>query len=283
MLKPGNFITYKKSLLHYAIGGNGPLPLFLFHGFGQDHSVFEEWIGPLGEKFKLYSFDLFFHGESRWNVGEPLEIMDWKEILTAFLTKEKIDHFAVAGYSLGGRFALATIASFPQMIEEIFLLAPDGVRTSFWYNLATWPFLTRSLFKTMIARPGRFQDIVRFLRTAGLVHNGVLRFAESQMDTEDKRRRVYNTWVYFRHLRSDIKKIAEIINQQKIPMTILLGRFDKMIPAKKINTLLTRVACKQVEILDAGHNDLIHVSSPFLLSHKNHASNSDIQRTDKSE
>jgi len=91
----------------------------------------------------------------------------------------------------------------------------------------------------------------------GLVGKGLLRFAESQMDTEEKRRRVYYSWVYFRHLKFDLEKIAKTLNQNQIPLKIVVGKYDKVIQAQNMHLLLSKVKQHRFEILEAGHNDLI--------------------------
>lgn len=109
-----------KPFLHYSKNGNRPL--LMFHGYGQDASVFKHIEG--------YSIELFFHGNSIWNKGEePLEKSEWKDIIDEFLNKNNITTFSVLGFSMGGKFALATLEAFPGRVKEIILLAPDGVQT----------------------------------------------------------------------------------------------------------------------------------------------------------
>jgi pimeloyl-ACP methyl ester carboxylesterase len=263
MLKHENFIDYLGSRLHYAKAGHGPA-LLLFHGFGQDHKVFDVWSSALESKYTIYAFDLFFHGQSTWPLLRPLEKSDWRQIMMQFLGKEKIELFVVVGFSLGGKFALATLEAFTDKVTKVVLLAPDGIKTSLWYNLATYPIAVRRLFKSMVLQPRRFFTLTQFFQRVGLVNKGLVRFAESQMDTEEKRRRVYYSWVYFRHLKFDIPTIAAILNQHRIPLLMLVGKYDKVIPAKNMEGLLQRVHQKQIEVLDAGHNDLVNASVEFL-------------------
>ncbi|MFM8913565.1 MAG: alpha/beta fold hydrolase, partial [Flammeovirgaceae bacterium] len=207
--------------------------------------------------YTLYSFDLFFHGQSHWHSREALEKSDWKEILLMFFQQESITDFELVGFSMGGKFALATLELFPDRVRKLTLLAPDGIRTSFWYSLATYPIATRALFKSMILHPSRLRTLAHILRALRLVDNGLLRFAEHQMNTEEKRRRVYYSWVYFRHLKFNLNSIAAIINHYQISLTLLVGRYDKVIQPKKMESFLTLVETKEFNILEAGHNDLI--------------------------
>ncbi|MEI9918296.1 MAG: alpha/beta hydrolase [Bacteroidota bacterium] len=232
-----------KPFLSYTKTGNKPL--LMFHGYGQDASVFKGIDG--------YSFDLFFHGKSVWTKDEaPLEKSEWKEMISEFLIKNNIDTFSVLGFSMGGKFALATLEAFPDRVKEIILIAPDGIKTSFWYSLATYPIALRNVFKSMINNHPRFLRIAIASKKLGLIDKGVLRFVETQMDSEEKRKRVYYSWVVFRHLKFDINKIKRLIDDNHIRLRLYIGRYDKVIKAKDMKRLTSKI-----EILDAGHNDIL--------------------------
>lgn len=257
MLLQENFIYHQDSKLHYAKAGTGGTPLLLFHGFGQNHQVFEQWVTALGHEYCVYAFDLYFHGQSTWPSRVALEKDDWKQILHLFLKRENIERFAVLGFSLGGKFAMTTVEAFPQKTIELYLLAPDGIKTSIWYSLATYPIAVRYLFRSMILKPGRLHALAKVFRSLGIVDKGILRFAEIQMDTEEKRRRVYYSWVYFRHLKFDLRNLANLLNSHQIPVIMIVGKYDKIIEAKNMNRLLRYVNNQRFEVIEAGHNDLI--------------------------
>ena len=257
---------YKDSLLAYQKSGNGNKVLLLFHGFGQDHRTFDRLTESLTKAYTFYVFDLFFHGSSQWNEGEtPLEKEMWKEIMLNFFNENKIEKFNVLGFSIGGKFALATLELFPERIEQIYLLAPDGIKTSFWYSLATYPLLLRKFFKSMVQKPGRLHLITSSIRTLHLINPGLLRFAESQMDTEEKRKRVYFSWVVFRHLKFDLRKIASIVNNHSIKLVMIVGKHDKIITVNNMNRLLRQLPHHQLEVLDTGHHGVIAASTPVLV------------------
>ncbi len=260
MLEAQYQIDYNKSKLTYYKYGDGSKNILLFHGFGQDHSAFHSWTEILKKDYTVYSFDLFFHGSSNWKDQNPLEKEDWRKILELFFEKEKVLEFELVGFSLGGKFALAALEIFPWRIKKITLLAPDGIKTGLWYSLATYPIALRILFKSIVLKPGRLWCLIKFLRFFHIVDRGLLRFAESQMDTGEKRRRVYNSWVYFRHLKFDLKKLTDRINSSNIPLIVIIGKYDKVIPPKNLNRFVAKINSQSLQIIDAGHNDLISKS-----------------------
>jgi pimeloyl-ACP methyl ester carboxylesterase len=253
-------------VLHYVKAGTGPQPLLVFHGFGQDHTLYVPLLKSLSRKYTLYIIDLFFHGKSEWNEGEtPLRKSTWNNILTVLFQEQRITSFSILAYSLGGKFALATLEGFPKQVKEIFLLAPDGIKTSFWYSLATYPPILRKFFKSMIFRHERFLMIANKLNDFNLVDKGLIRFADYQMNSETKRKRVYYSWVVFRHFTFDLKKIADLINKNKIQLTIVAGKYDKVIRPENMHRLLKHVHQHRFEIIDSGHTGLITDSLRFMM------------------
>lgn len=252
-----NFI-YKKAALHYAIYKGGPKVLIAFHGFSQTHSHFSSLAQVVSHEYTVYSIDLFYHGKSIWPDKEkPLTKKDWKEIMEAFLQEQNIKEFALAGFSLGGKFVLATFEAFPERVKSILFIAPDGIRTSFWYSLATKPALTRNYFKKLVDQPESFFKLLQILQKLQVVDQGVLRFAHYQMSIPQQREKIYNTWVSSRLLKFDMLKIARLINQHKVKVQMFLGRHDKLMTQKGMRRLLKHLHEYDLEILETGHYMLI--------------------------
>lgn len=245
--------------LFYTKLGNGKDVLLLFHGFGQDNTAFTPLARSLSHRYTCYIFDLYFHGKSKWAHNEqPLEKKEWRVILQRFLHENQIDSFSLLGYSMGGKFVLATLEAFADKVNKVFLLAPDGVKTNFWYRLATYPVVLRRLFRSMIDHPHRFISISKTLHRMGIIDKSILRFAEHQMNTTEKRERVYYSWVVFRKLRFNITSLATLVNQHAIPVTIIVGKYDKVITPVSMNKFVTRLHKPRLIVIETGHNFLSH-------------------------
>lgn len=250
------------AFLSYQKWGNGPKALLMFHGYGQDQSIFERYSN---EEYTFYGLDLFFHGKSEWSKNEePLEKAEWQNLISNFLSENNIVTFSVLGFSMGGKFAMATLEAFPDRVNEIILLAPDGIKTSYWYSLATYPIALRNVFRSMIGNHKRFLRIASTSKQLGLIDKGVLRFVETQMDSEEKRKRVYYSWVVFRHLKFDLNKIAELINTNEITFQLFVGRHDKIITSKNMTRFVSKIRHAKFEIVEAGHNNLIEKVRPLI-------------------
>src|SRR6478736_2698347 len=115
-------IVYQNSELYYYREGDGNKVILLFHGFGQDHKAFDSWIEAFEKDYAIFTFDLFFHGNSKWVNQQALTKQDWKKIIELFLKQEKVDQFEIAGFSIGAKFVLTTLELFPERTSKVILL-----------------------------------------------------------------------------------------------------------------------------------------------------------------
>ena len=265
-MRTASFTRTDDAKLHYMKTGNGSRSLLLFHGFGQDHHVFESWGDKLSQRYTLYSFDLFYHGLSEWNNEKPVGKRPWTVVMDRFLNENAIRKFSLLGFSLGAKFVFATVEAFPGRVEEITLIAPDGISQSPWYRLATGHFLSRTLFKGMIRQPGLFRIVARLANRLGFINKLLLRFAESQMNTVERRRRVYHSWIAFRHLNFNLRSIGATINETKVATSLFVGKRDQVITPAMMQPLLRHLHQPHFEILDAGHHDLLEQSLARILA-----------------
>ncbi len=245
--------------------GQGDKTALAFHGFGQDNSFYEPFESVFGQKFTIYCFNLPFHGDDNTPKScIPATKDTIKDFFQRFLYSNSISGFSNIGFSIGAKISLMLLELFPEKIEELILIAPDGFRTNVWYRLGTGSMVTRSLFKYLVNHPEflfRFSDS---MASMGLVHPGVLRFAKSQMNTLEKRKRVYYTWMFFRKLVIRKSRIINLLSVHKIPVSVFLGKEDKIILEKHFSFLKDDRIDSNITVLDAGHNDLIKETALYL-------------------
>jgi pimeloyl-ACP methyl ester carboxylesterase len=251
-------ILCQNSELYYYRGGRGGKIILLFHGFGQDHKAFDSWVEAHENDYTIFTFDLFFHGNSKWANQQALTKDDWRKIIQLFIRQERIENFEIGGFSMGAKFVLATVELFPERINKIVLLAPDGIKNNFWYGLATSTSLMRSLFRGMILKPKRLNVLLKVLKLFHLEDKNLLQFVEFQLSTAEKRKRVYNSWIYFRHLNFNLKDLTSLLNSRNIPVVFILGKSDKVIPFEKVKEFAKTLTNQQFQLIDAGHNGLIN-------------------------
>jgi pimeloyl-ACP methyl ester carboxylesterase len=252
-----NVSESKKACLHFRKYGRGANVLLCFHGFGQDHDVYRVLEDRFGEKYTLFSFDLFYHGQSFWHEKtKPLSIEDWTEIITQFLIEQRIERFSLVGYSMGARFALATFNGFPKRIEQLILLAPDGIRKHFTYRLMTSFLITRRILRYIVINPKPYQSLLALLLRLRIVDKGVLKFSETQMQTRAMRRRVYYSWTMFRKLYVPINKTLSNIEDHATKVELVMGAYDRVVDLSDITPVARRFPASIV-VLPVGHTGLL--------------------------
>ena len=182
----------------------------------------------------------------------------------AFFEKHGIRQCEVMGFSLGGKFAMITAEMFPEKVDHLHLLAPDGIKTHFSYRFSTYPYLLRKLFKTQVKWPWAFRSLVYIAGTLKLVDAYTLKFAMTQMETRTKRKLVYDSWVVFRHFSPGLKQVANIINQGKTKLTLYLGTYDRVIHQKETRHLTELLAGYELIELSCGHGRMIETAATVL-------------------
>jgi len=251
-------IPTEKASLFYEVYGTGPRHLFLFHGAGQDHTLFLPLTQALKQEYTCYAFDIFFHGQSHWlPIDQTITPSQWQKLIGILCERHGIETFEVLGYSIGSRFALTTLMMFEQRVRRLILIAPDAITISPWYKLATGTAAARWLFKKIVQHPGIFFKLADVLTVILPAQQRRFRFALRQMDTAEKRERIYRSWIAFRKLAFPPRSIAAVLKAHNIGLTVIVGKSDVVIPPQTANRLLRLVPNHTLHTLLAGHNRLI--------------------------
>jgi len=252
--------------LRYIKIGNGHKKALAFHGFGQDASYFQCFEESVGQDYTIYSFNLPFHGDDDTEKnGKPADLQQLKLFFAAFLEKHALDRFTVIGFSIGAKLALAVAECFPQHIDRLVLIAPDGLKTNVWFKLATGSSISRGIFRYIVHKPEGFFKFSEAVSSLKLIDPGIVKFARSQMNNLEKREKVYYTWMFFRTISLSNKQINRLLLQHQIPVTLFLGSEDKIINEKHVRFLSDNPALDvALNILPTGHNDLIKATAGHL-------------------
>lgn len=249
--------------------GHGPEPLVAFHGFGQHAAIYRVFEDILSEKYTVYSFEHFHHGRSFYPPNKrksaPFSPDDWKGLMQTFFTQNHITHFSLMGYSLGGKTALQTLEMFPEQVNRLVLLAPDGVIESGWYKFVSRNPAGELLYKSVIDKPGLLFSLMKSMSRIGVVTEKEYKFATGQLDSEEKRKLVYYTWRSYALLRPHLDVVKEIINRRGIPAHIITGKYDTVLNPRIGTTFIQGLhgGCRHIEIL-ASHDLLRHKTGATL-------------------
>jgi pyruvate dehydrogenase E2 component (dihydrolipoamide acetyltransferase) len=99
--------------------------ILLVHGYGGDRNSWLFLQEPLAAKYRVYALDLPGHGTSAKDVGDgTLGVL--ADAVTGVLDALGADRAHLVGHSMGGAVALAVAARDPGRIASLTLIAPTG-------------------------------------------------------------------------------------------------------------------------------------------------------------
>jgi pimeloyl-ACP methyl ester carboxylesterase len=266
-----NYAYYVR--LHYDRLGHGPHILLAFHGAGQTgRACFQPFADHLSQYYTIYAFDLFFHGQSPGTGDEdsqtepPITKSCWKQMVEVFLDEKRISRFDVAGFSLGGRFAMATAEALPGSVDRLILMAPDGVMEHSLYRIATRHRLGRWLYRQLTHRPEPFFTAAALIEKGRILPRRTVRFVRHMMQTPEQRRQIYNSWICFRTLSFSIPTLYDTLRSYRVDVWLFVGKYDPMLPARRFRVLSDRLASDRFVILESGHTRLVEKAAVCLAS-----------------
>lgn len=225
-----------------------------FHGYGQEAEVMLHFMRNLRPNARILSFDLPLHGETEM-VYNVLSISNIADLVSNVLRDEKVENCSLVGFSLGGKIVLKLVEIVPGNINQILLIAPDGLKVNPLYWSVTNTVLGRELFELLIRFPQPILLPSKFLSKLGLMNKRVGLFVSSQLSTRAKREKVLRTWITFKKLTPKLKDVRNKIWRYQINPMLVFGTHDRVIHPKLAKKLSgDNCTTAQVVMLNAGHN-----------------------------
>lgn len=159
--------------LYYEKSGRGR-PLVLVHGNGEDHSIFNEAVALLRERFTCYALDSRGHGRSSRDL--PLHYRAMAADVCAFLEALELRDVLFYGFSDGGIVGLLA-AGMTERITGLAVsganLSPRGVKESLRLRIALENLLRPNpLLQLMLREPDISDEELRSIRAKTLVLAG---------------------------------------------------------------------------------------------------------------
>jgi pimeloyl-ACP methyl ester carboxylesterase len=258
--------------VHYHEYGTGAKPMLAFHGYGMTGKQFHVLKDSILTKYHVYGFDHFFHGESAlegWAEEHILAGMP-KALVKSYLEewfkvygKQKVSLMA---YSIGARLALILLEEFPEWIDEIILMAPDGLSVykgfDFLTNKPAGKYFFRNATKSKWIAPA----LLRNLRRLRVIDDNLYNIAYNEIDTAGKRLDVYYTLNLIRLLQPETDKVALLMNQHQIKCTLIFGRDDKLFPKSAAIPFITRLEKVEVHEVALGHWLVVPALDEYLVN-----------------
>ena len=207
--------------LHWSRRGT-TTPLLLIHGFGADQGSWRPLIQQLPEALAVLAVDLPNHGKSAQCDIKTLH--DLARAVLLRLDQEDVEECHVLGHSLGGGVALAMAELEPKRVRSLTLLAPAGLG----------PEINNNFIKGLV----QAQDEVTLKQTlAALFHNAAgltgsfVATAFQQLQAKDRRLALAAMAAQLMPEGRQAQSLREVLNGLRIPVQLIWGRNDQIIPA----------------------------------------------------
>lgn len=251
-IQPG-FINYLDNQVHVLKMGSGPKLLIAFHGFGNDAWIFKPVAEAFADTYTVVSVDLPGHGKTTWN-KTYFEKQDVMAIIQGIKIEAGVEQVSLMGFSLGARVCLSVIELQPDWIDQLFLLAPDGLKKNFWYHAATRNVIGKLLFKRILQNPDAWLQYVDKLRQWQVIDASRFKFAKAYLRDEKVRHQLGYVWPVTSKLMVSTLLAKWHIRKYKIATHLYMGKHDRIFPPRQGEKFIKGLKTAKLHILDEGHN-----------------------------
>ena len=241
----------------FVRAGSGPA-LLLLHGIGNNCQTWSGVIDRLAESHTVIAPDLLGHGASDKPRGD-YSIAAYANGMRDLLSVLDIEQATVVGHSLGGGIALQFAYQFPERCERLALVGSGGLgpELSAGLRAATLPGAELVLTAlTGVSGPLRlgFQTLDRIGHVAGWKRVRDLAEAGDALlalkDVEARR-------AFLRTLRGvadargqAVTALDRLYLANAVPMLVIWGSRDPIVPARHAETVRTLVPTARVEVFE---------------------------------
>lgn len=232
--------------------GQGPKVLVALHGFRQNGQAFAKMGTTLPAGTTLFAPDLPYHGGTQWHASE-YKPEDIELLITELLRRMKAEHFHLVGFSLGGQLAAGLAIRFKLPIKGLTLLAPDTPKTKWGRFTFGMPYPWRLTMERLFDRVGGRMWWADRLFRYKIIDRFTLTFLNRNLADARRRKNLFGTWRARAYFPFSFRAVRDL----SIPVRVVLGKKDSLIPAK---SLAKKFRGLDVEVVEGGH-DLLRLTT----------------------
>jgi pimeloyl-ACP methyl ester carboxylesterase len=245
---------WRRSEISYVEFGQGPQLMIAFHGYGQDAKVYCEFESALSEKYTVVAVDLPHQGKTVWNEKTELEASELAELIRDFLTHlGHSGNVSLMAYSLGGNYATGFFMNNPTKIDELWLIAADGLGPKKLFRLLTRTMLGRLFFRGFVHFPQPILFGLWLLKELKVYEKHVYQFFYNNISSKDRREELYKRWISASRLNVPRPKLISALNNSSVKLKMLFGIHDKVIPVAFAKYYFRKVSGSKLVLLEQGH------------------------------
>lgn len=152
---PSAFIKIAGTNVHYRDSGSKTVPALVFlHGFGSSLHTWDEWSKTLEHNYRVIRLDLPGFGLSGENNDNDFSDTHDIAVIMGLLDELGINKASFIGNSLGGKLAWRIASAYPERVEKLILISPDGFASEgFDYDKQPEPSFMLSAMTVALPKP----------------------------------------------------------------------------------------------------------------------------------
>lgn len=248
-----NNLVWKADLI-----GQGPKLLIAFHGYGQNADVFRHMEELMQDEYTFMLIDLAFHRNQKdFPQGFIFDAEYSKQWISAILEKSGKSVVSLMGFSIGARIAMFVAQNNSDKVNEIWLIAPDGLPVSKAYSLLTHSWFGQRLFKNFVQSPAIANLLIKLGESLKLISSKAAKFYRHEISSLAMRQQLFDTWISYREALPDYQNLNQLNDKGKLAITCILGKDDAIIRFQKTRKFIRKkLPDAQIIELEIGHNIL---------------------------
>jgi pimeloyl-ACP methyl ester carboxylesterase len=127
LAKPADLRAVDSISLHYRDSGPRDRPaVILLHGFGSSLHTWEPWAKALEPDYRVIRFDIPGFGLTGPDPAGDYSTLRAVRLVLALMDDLKLPRATVIGHSMGGKIAWNFAVRYPERLEKLVLISPDG-------------------------------------------------------------------------------------------------------------------------------------------------------------
>lgn len=245
--------------VHYRDEGSPAAPaLLLLHGSNSSLHTWEPWARFLSTTFRVVSVDLPGHGLTGPVPGDDYSVDGMVVFVEEFRKKLGLQHFHLAGNSMGGNVSFRYAIAHPGVVDKLILIDASGVNHLLPSNKQ--PEVPIGL--RLLRMPG-VNLIASFTTPRSFAEKTTHAvFRDQSLVTEEMIDRYYELLLYpgnrratrLRATSNPGTSAADRLGEIRAPTLILWGESDKLVPVEAAEIFHARIPGSRVVVYpDVGH------------------------------
>lgn len=125
-----------RGAVHYWADGQGDQAIVFTHGATMDHGLFQHQMGYFAPRYRVISWDVPAHGQSR--PYEPFSLQNAADEMVAILDAENISGAHLVGQSMGGYICQIAAVDHPERVLTLTAVGSSPIQWSYYSGLDRW-------------------------------------------------------------------------------------------------------------------------------------------------